>query len=61
MADETGPGGQHAWDGGERAGGDLNAWQIAEIRKAVAEADRGEFASDEMVDEVFRKWGAPWT
>ena len=37
---------------------DVNEWQVSEVREAVAEADRGEFASDAMVDEVFRKWGA---
>ena len=36
---------------------DLNEWQVQEIEKAVAEADRGEFASDEVVGEVFGKWG----
>ena len=34
----------------------LNEWQIKEIKKAVAEADRGEFASDEEVQRVVRKW-----
>jgi len=58
MADETGRVGQHAWDGDEPAGGDLNEWRIAEIRKALAEADRGEFATNEVVDALFRKWGA---
>ena len=32
------------------------AWQIAEIQKAVAEADAGDFATDEEVDAVLRKW-----
>ena len=36
---------------------DLNEWQVGEIQKAVAEADREEFASTERVDEVFGKWG----
>lgn len=36
---------------------DLNEWQVQEIEKAVGEADRGEFASDEVVGEVFGKWG----
>ena len=36
---------------------DLNEWQVQEIEKAVVEADRGEFASDEEVGEVFGKWG----
>ncbi len=35
----------------------LNEWQVAEVQEAVAEADRGEFASEETVDAVFRKWG----
>ena len=34
-----------------------NEWQLAEIRKALAEADKGEFASDKAVQETFRKWG----
>lgn len=33
----------------------LNEWQIEEIKKGVAEADRGEFASDEEVQKAFRK------
>ena len=37
---------------------ELNEWQLGEIEKAVAEADRGDFASDELVREVFGKWGA---
>lgn len=36
---------------------DLNEWQVGEIQKAVAEADREDFASTERVDEVFGKWG----
>ena len=41
---------------------DLNEWQLGEIEKAVAEADRDEFARDELVGEVFGKWGtgADW-
>ena len=35
---------------------DLNEWQVQEIGKAVGEADRGEFASDEHVREIFGKW-----
>jgi RHH-type transcriptional regulator, rel operon repressor / antitoxin RelB len=34
----------------------LNEWQIAEIKKGVAEADRGEFASEAAVEETIRKW-----
>lgn len=33
------------------------AWQIEEIRKGIAEADRGEFASDEEVEAVFATFG----
>ncbi len=36
---------------------DLNEWQVGEIREAVAEADREDFASAERVDDVFGKWG----
>jgi len=34
----------------------LNEWQIAEIRKASKEADRGEFASDREVRKIISKW-----
>ena len=34
----------------------LNDWQISEIKKGMAEADRGEFASDEDVERTVRKW-----
>ena len=34
----------------------LNEWQIAEIRKGLAEADRGDFASDKDVEKVVKKW-----
>ena len=36
---------------------ELNEWQVSEIQDAVAEADRGDFASDDLVGEVFGKWG----
>ncbi|WP_062379876.1 type II toxin-antitoxin system RelB family antitoxin [Pseudomonas abietaniphila] len=35
---------------------DREAWQIAEIQHAVAEADAGDFASAQEVDAVMRKW-----
>ena len=35
---------------------DLNEWQVQEIRSAVAEADRGDFASDDLVKDVLGKW-----
>jgi hypothetical protein len=31
-------------------------WQIEEIKRAVREADRGEFASDEQVERTLRKF-----
>jgi predicted transcriptional regulator len=31
-------------------------WQIAEIEAAVAEADKGDFATDDEVDAVFHKY-----
>ena len=34
----------------------LNQWQIGEIRRAVDEANRGEFASDEQVRRTVKKW-----
>lgn len=37
---------------------DLNEWQIAEIRSAIAEADRDDFASEERLKDVLGKWGA---
>ena len=36
---------------------DRNEWQIGEIEKAVAEADREEFANETQVSSVLRKWG----
>lgn len=32
------------------------AWQIAEIEKAVKEADAGDFASDSEVTSTLKKW-----
>lgn len=34
------------------------AWQIREVTEALAEADRGEFATEEEVNAVFAKYGA---
>lgn len=34
----------------------VNEWQIEEIGKGLAEADRGEFASDEQVRRTMNKW-----
>jgi len=33
------------------------SWQIAEIRKAVREADAGDFAGATKVRKLLRKWG----
>jgi predicted transcriptional regulator len=35
---------------------DTEGWQIEEIRKAVVEADAGDFASDTEMEQVFNKW-----
>ncbi|PTM40482.1 CopG family ribbon-helix-helix protein [Bosea sp. 124] len=35
---------------------ELNAWQIARIKEGIAEADRGEFATDDEVRAVFDKY-----
>jgi len=34
----------------------LNDWQITEIKKGIAEADRGDFASSAELDRTVRKW-----
>jgi RHH-type transcriptional regulator, rel operon repressor / antitoxin RelB len=34
----------------------VNEWQIEETRKALAEADRGEFACPSEVRRVMKKW-----
>ena len=36
----------------------VNEWQVAEIKKALREADAGNFASEKEVEEMFKKWGA---
>jgi len=35
---------------------ELNDWQIAEIKKGLAEADRGKFAREADVEATIRKW-----
>lgn len=37
---------------------DLEGWQIGELRKALAEADAGDFASDAEVANVMQKWSS---
>ena len=34
----------------------LNEWQIGEIKKAIVEADRGDFASDKQVQDSLKRW-----
>lgn len=34
----------------------VNEWQIEETQKALAEADRGDFASPREVRRVMKKW-----
>jgi len=34
----------------------LNDWQIEEIKRGVAEADRGDFASEQDVERMLTKW-----
>jgi RHH-type rel operon transcriptional repressor/antitoxin RelB len=34
----------------------VNEWQIQEIKKAIQEADEGDFASDHEVQNVMNKW-----
>jgi predicted transcriptional regulator len=35
---------------------DLNEWQIGEIKAALKEAEAGDFAREEEVEAVTRKW-----
>jgi predicted transcriptional regulator len=35
---------------------DLEQWQIEEIKKGLAEADRGGFARDEEVEQALKRW-----
>jgi predicted transcriptional regulator len=37
---------------------DAQSWQVQDIEAGLAEADRGEFATDAEVDTVFSKYGA---
>lgn len=34
----------------------LQAWQIAEVKAGIEEADRGEFATDEEMNAIFSKY-----
>jgi predicted transcriptional regulator len=35
---------------------DQQSWQVEEIKRGLAEAEAGDFASDEEVKAVFDKW-----
>lgn len=35
---------------------ELNNWQIEETKKALAEADQGDFASDAEMQRTIQKW-----
>ena len=35
-----------------------NEWQLKEIQLAITEADAGDFASENEVNDLFRKWTA---
>jgi predicted transcriptional regulator len=35
---------------------ELNEWQIEETKKAIIEADCGDFASDKEVQQTIKKW-----
>jgi predicted transcriptional regulator len=35
---------------------ELNNWQIEETIKAIADADRGDFATDKEVERALTKW-----
>jgi len=34
----------------------LHKWQLDEIKKAIAEADAGDFATEEEMEALFKKW-----
>ncbi|HET9281841.1 MAG TPA: hypothetical protein VFR24_07750 [Candidatus Angelobacter sp.] len=34
----------------------LSTWQVEEIKKAIAEADRGKFASEQAIQKILQKW-----
>lgn len=36
---------------------ELNEWQVQEIKVAIEEADKGEFATGDAVADTFKKWG----
>ena len=36
----------------------LSTWQMEEIKKAIEETDRGEFASEREVQKILQKWAS---
>lgn len=38
---------------------DVQAWQLAKIEAGIAAADNGEFATDEEIARIIRKYSAP--
>jgi predicted transcriptional regulator len=36
----------------------LNEWQIQEIQSAIKEADAGDFADEDDVNNIFNKWSS---
>ena len=36
---------------------ELNEWQLREIEQAVQEANNGEFATEQSIKKVLKKWG----
>ena len=53
----TPPSKSHPATGAIRDFVDLDECQIQDIRSAVAEADSGDFASDDLVRDMLGKWG----
>ena len=37
---------------------DLHSWQVAQVEKAIEQADAGDFATDAEVEAVAKRWGA---
>ncbi len=35
---------------------EVNEWQVQEIKAAISEADKGDFASDKEVNSTLAKW-----
>ncbi len=37
----------------------VDDWQIEELKTGIAEAERGEFATEQEVEEVLKRWKIP--